>query len=74
MTMTTAVAKPKAARSIVTTKLTAEGVKTALSKSASDQLERSAELCSHLEELPQFKELAHAAGFALTELLAKFKE
>ncbi len=73
--MTTATAtKSKSARSIMTAKLTAQGVKTALSKSAADQLERTQLLCEHLENVPQCKEWANAAAVALSALLDKFKE
>lgn len=63
--------KPKAARTIVTTRITTSGVKAVLAKSALDQLERAMELCGTLEHVPQFAEQAKAAREALDVLVVK---
>lgn len=68
---TAAPAKPKAARTIVTTRITTSGVKAVLAKSAIDQLERAHDLCSTLECVPQFVEQAKAAREALRVLVDK---
>jgi hypothetical protein len=72
--MTTTVAKPKAARSIVTTKVTTSGVKTALAKSFQEQLEKMAALCNQLSTLPEHGERFKAAGNALDGVLDAFQE
>jgi hypothetical protein len=60
--------KPKSARTIVSTKVTADGVKTVLSKSASDTIGRAMELCSMLRNVGTLVDKADAAHAALDDL------
>jgi len=59
--MTTATAKPKTERTIVSMKLTATGVKTVLAASAESQLQNALDLCRKLATVEQFKESAEKA-------------
>jgi type IV secretory pathway protease TraF len=65
---TATMSKPKAARTIVSTKITVDGVQTTLSKSAGDTIGRAMDLCSQLRNVPTLTEKADAAHAALDTL------
>lgn len=67
--MATATAsKPKAARTIVSTKVTADGVKTVLSKSATDTIDRMMDLCTALKNIDRLQPFASDVSEALDKL------
>lgn len=61
----------KAPRTIVSTKVTADGVKTTISVSAVAQLQRAFELCEMLKQVPTFADEAHVAWDGLGSLLKR---
>ena len=65
--MTTATA-PKE-KTIMTTKLTASGVKSVLAKTSIGQLERAEQLCSLLANVPHLKEQANKASQEIGALI-----
>jgi hypothetical protein len=67
--MTATASKPKAPRTIVKTVVTTSGVKTELSKSATDQITRTMELCSMLRGIPILMDKAAKAYDALDTLM-----
>jgi hypothetical protein len=60
--------KPKSARTIVSTKLTATGMRSEISSSASKQLREATELCRLLCNVKEFEEAAGEAAAALVRL------
>ena len=72
--MTATATKPKAARSIVTTKVTTNGVKTVLEKSVQEQIGKMATLCDQLSSLPDHGERFKAAANALEGVLDGFQK
>lgn len=68
-TATTVSSKPKAPRTIVSTKVTANGeLKSIISASALKQLETATELCRLIGRVKDFEELANKAAAALADL------
>lgn len=70
--MATATAsKPKAPRTIVSTKITEKGVETKIAASVLEQFERSRDLLVLLRQVHDYTELAGQAHDSLNALLAK---
>jgi len=69
MATATAETKPKAAKAIVTSKLTADGVKNTLAKGIHDRMKRMSGDIALLAKVPEWKDKADAASKALTELI-----
>lgn len=68
MAATTTEPKSKKPKSIVTTRVTSDGVKNELAKSSQDQLDRTYELIHLLCNVPAWAEKANAALETLGEL------